>query len=261
VLSVARSTGFSSAADPDGAREVLLVRNARRLAGPLTIHSQLPVVLVGSFNVEESRPALIIAPRITVLPNEADDQLRTSAVWDSVAPSGSTAARALPLTALSNVTIYAMLRTGACGRVGGVDFGGAWHAAPAVLGDWSRAGLRVVGSVEVADESALGPSHCARWGAWSSASGTVQPRSREVLFDPRLLHPAFQPPGSWTSLNVPSPSAAGAPSRTPARQAHAIGGTVALRQVAPTSGGPFTPPAPVAFPAERAIPSAPPALP
>jgi hypothetical protein len=261
VLSVARSTGFPAAADPRGAREVLLIRNGRRLAGPLTIHSQLPVVIVGSFNTESSRPALIIAPRITVLPNEAEDQLRTSAVWDSVAPTGSAAARALPLTALSNVSIFAVLRAGACGETRGTEYGGVWRGVPAVLGDWSRAGLRVVGAVEVADETARGPVHCSRWGAPGADPSTVQPRSREVLFDPRLLHPAFQPPGSWMPPNVPSPAAAGAPSRTPARQARAIGGTIALRLVAPTAGGPFVRPPPVDFPAERAVPSPPPPLP
>lgn len=266
VLSVARSKGFPPAADPNEAREVLMIRNGRRLAGPLTIHSQLPVVIVGSFNVETPKPALIVAPRITVLPNEADDQLRTTAVWDSVAATGGSAPRALPLVAASNVTIYAVLRMGSCGTVAGQDFGGVWRGAPAVVGDWSRAGLRIVGAVEVTDESSAGAAWCGRWGAalnapQPSGTATLQPRSREVLFDSRLLYPAFQPPGSWSAANVPSPSAAGVPSRTPARQAHAIGGTVALRLIAPTSGGPFTLPSPIALPAARSLPSPAPPLP
>jgi hypothetical protein len=266
VLSIARSKGFPLGADPNEAREVLLIRGGRRLAGPLTIHSQLPVVIVGSFNVETPKPALIIAPRITVLPNEADDQLRTTAVWDSVAATGGSVPRALPLMAASNVTIYAVLRMGACGTVGGQDFGGVWRGAPAVVGDWSRAGLRIVGAVEVTDESSAGAAWCGRWGAalnspQPSGTASLQPRSREVLFDARLLYPAFQPPGSWSAANVPTPSAAGAPSRTPARQAHATGGTVALRLIAPTSGGPFTLPATVAFPAARSLPSPAPPLP
>lgn len=135
-----------------------------------------------------------------------------------------------------------------------------------MVGDWSRAGLRIVGAVEVTDESSAGAAWCGRWGAalnapQPSGTATLQPRSREVLFDARLLYPAFQPPGSWSAANVPSPSAAGAPSRTPARQAHAIGGTVALRLIAPTSGGPFTLPSPVPLPAARSLPSAAPPLP
>lgn len=266
VLSVARSTGFPTEADPGQSREVLVIRRGRRLAGPLTVHSQLPVVIVGSFNVESPRPALIIAPRITVLPNEAEDQLTTSAVWDSVPPTGSAIPRALPLVAQSNVTLYAVLRTGTCGTVGPADFGGAWRAAPAVLGDWSRAGLRIVGAVEVSDETALGAAHCARWGAALSAPSpagtpTLEPRSREVMYDPRLLYPDFQPPGSWSAANVPATGAAGAPGRTPARQAHAIGGTAILRVIAPTAPGPITSRSPVPFAPPRSLPSPPPPLP
>ncbi|HEU4557582.1 MAG TPA: hypothetical protein VFS20_07020 [Longimicrobium sp.] len=266
VLSVSRSTGFPAPADPEGSSEVLLIRNARRLSGPLTIHSQLPVALAGSFNVDDPKPAMIVAPRITVLPNEADDQLRTTAVWDSVPPTGAAGPRALPLAAHSNVTIYAVLRAGTCRATGGLDFGGVWRGAPAVLGDWSRAGLRIVGAVETADETPLGTAHCSRWGAALDAvppggTPTLQPRSREVLFDTRLLHPGFQPPGSWSAANIPEDGAAGAPSRTRARQAHAIGGTVALRVVAPTESGPFTLPARVPFPDPRPLPSPPLPLP
>lgn len=266
VLSVARAAGMPPEANPDGVREVLLIRNAREIAGPLTIESQLPVVLVGSFNVVRPKPAMIHAPRITVLPAEAELALRTTSVWDSVPPTGGSTPRAFPLVAQSNVSLFAVLRTGSCRQIGSEDFGGSWRAAPAVLGDWSRVGLRVVGAVEVEDRTSDGAAACRAWGAAANAvppSGTptVEPRSREVLYDPRLLHPAGQPPGSWTAANVPSPSADGAPSRTPARQAHATGGTTAFRLLSAVSRRPFRAPAAAAFPSAPPLPSPPPPLP
>ncbi len=265
LLSVARSTRMPTEANPDGAREVLLVRNAAEIAGPLTIHSQLPVVLVGSFNVVNPKPAMIHAPRITVLPAEAELALRTTSVWDSVAATGGGPPRALPLTAQSNVTIYAVLRLQTCRRIGAADYGGSWRAAPAVLGDWSRVGLRVVGAVEVGDRTSDG-SACASWGAPvngdpPSGTPTLEPRSRELLYDPRLLHPGFQPPGSWAAANIPTPSVAGAPSRTPARQAHAVGGTAVVRILSTRSAGPFRLPQAAAFQAPQQLPTPAPPLP
>lgn len=265
LLSVARSTGLPPEANPDGTREVLLVRNAAEIAGPLTIHSELPVVLVGSFNVVDPKPAMIHAPRITVLPAEAELALRTTSVWDSVAATGGGAPRAHPVIAQSNVTIYAVLRLQTCRRIGAADYGGSWRAAPAVLGDWSRVGLRVVGAVQIEDRTSDG-SACGSWGAPlnqapPSGTPTLEPRSRELLYDPRLLHPGFQPPGSWTAANVPAPSATSAPTRTAARQAHAIGGTAVLRILSTGGAGPLRLPPTVPFLGVHPQPSSPPPLP
>jgi hypothetical protein len=265
LLSVARSAGMPPEANPDGTREVLVVRNSAEIAGPLTIHSQLPVVVVGSFNVVDPKPAMIHAPRITVLPAEAELALRTTSVWDSVAGTGGGAPRALPLVAQSNVTIYAVLRMQTCRRIGAADHGGSWRAAPAVLGDWSRVGLRIVGAVQVEDRTSDGLA-CASWGAPlngapPSGTPTLEPRSRELLYDPRLLHPGFQPPGSWTAANIPAQSASGAPGRTAARQGHATGGTVVLHIRSAGVGGPLKLPAAVPFPGPPPLPSPPPPLP
>lgn len=259
LLSVARSAGMPPGADPEGVREVLMVRNARELAGPLTIHSQLPVVVVGSFNVVDPKPAMIHAPRITVLPAEAELALRTTSVWDSVAATGGGAPRAYPIVAQSNVTIYAVLRLQTCRRIGGADYGGSWRAAPAVLGDWSRVGLRVVGAVEIEDRTADG-SACVLGGPPlntppASGTPTLEPRSRELLYDLWLLDPRFQPPGSWTTANTPAPHAVGAPSRTPDRQAHAIGGATVLRVRVTGVSGAFGVPEAVSFPAFSPLPS------
>jgi hypothetical protein len=63
------------------------------------------------------------------------------------------------------VTLYAVLSTQTCNRVGSEDFGGSFRAAPSVLKDWSRVSLRIVAAVEVEDESAVGRALCSRWWA------------------------------------------------------------------------------------------------
>ena len=168
------------------------------------------------------------------------------------------------MIAQSNVTIYAVLRLQTCRQIGAADYGGSWRAAPAVLGDWSRVGLRVVGAVQIEDRTSDGFA-CASWGAPlngapPSGTPTLEPRSRELLYDPRLLHPAFQPPGSWTAANVPAPSASGAPTRTAVRQAYAIGGTTVLRILPTGVSGPFRLPA-ATFPEPQPLRSPPPPLP
>jgi hypothetical protein len=266
VLAVVRGPTFGGE-DPEGVRQTLLIRNARRLQAPLTIVSQLPVAIIGSYNVDDPKPSLIHAPRITILPAESENALRSTAVWDSVPPAGGGPAWSLPLVAQSNVTIYAVLRTSACNRIGAVDFGGSFRAAPSVLGDWSRVSLRVVGAVEVEDETHVGRAPCARW--WgpfdampASGTATVEPRMREILHDPRLLLLGWQPPGSWRRENIPTPYAAGAPSRTPARQAHAVGGYTLFREGLDVVRGGWPLPPAVPFPAAPpALPAAPPPLP
>lgn len=266
VIAILRSTGYPAAADPDGAREAVVIRNASLLQGPLTIVSQVQVYIVGSFNTASPRPAMIQAPRITVLPAEAEAQLRTTSVWDSVPAAGSAVPRALPLTAETNVTLYGVFRMGSCRLIGSENFGGSWMAAPAVLGDWRRTGLRVVGSVQLEDETAAGAASCRRWTRAMNAptaSGTpvVQPRSRDVLHDPRLLDPGFQPPGSWVSANIPGGGAAGAASRTPARQANAAGGVVAFRALSGMLRGVRAVPAASAWTPPPALTGPPPPLP
>jgi hypothetical protein len=219
----------------------VLLTNGRALAGPLTIHSEIPVYVAGSFNTiahpayNGPPPAKIHAPRVVVLPNEAMRQLQTSAVWDSVPPAGSSEPVALPLRAESNVTLYAVIRSGYCRSAGGQYFGGVWEGVPAVLGDWGGAGLRIVGAVE-ARGATLSLAQCAAYGTPlgampPSGTPTVQPPSRTVLFDERLLHPAFQPPGGWGHRNVVYTGSAAVPGRTYERQLRAVGGTVVVRRV------------------------------
>lgn len=241
LLSIRRAAGQASGANPSGAQEIVLLTNGRALAGPLTIHSEIPVYVAGSFNTSTHPafngppPAKIHAPRVVVLPNETMAQLQTSAVWDSVPPAGSAEPVALPLRAESNVTLYAVIRSGYCRSTGSQYFGGVWEGVPAVLGEWSGAGLRIVGAVEARDITP-GPAQCAAYAAPlglvpPSGTPSVQPASRTVLFDERLLHPAFQPPGGWGHRNLVYTGPAAVPGRTYERQLRAVGGTVVVRRV------------------------------
>lgn len=130
MLSIRRASRQASGANPSGAQEIVLLTNTRRLAGSLTIHSEVPIYLEGSFNTAFQAPfngpppAIIQAPRIVVLPNESPWQLQTSSVWDSV-PHMAGPATAMPLRAESNVSVYAVLRSGFCGTVEGRYFGAA----------------------------------------------------------------------------------------------------------------------------------------
>jgi hypothetical protein len=270
VLSIRRATGQAPGANPSGAQEVVLLTNATSLAAPLTIHSEIPVYIAGNFNTafraayNGPPPAKIHAPRVVVLPNEALAQLQTSAVWDSVPRAGSTTASAMPLRAESNVTVYAVIRSGFCRTVGGEYFGGAWEGIPAVLGDWSGAGLRVVGAVEANDETTTAAA-CARYaaafGADPSGTPTRQPASRTLLFDDRLLHPGFQPPGAWGNGNVVYTGPSAIPSRPYSRQLRAIGGTVVVRRVRDEQRGFPAIPAAVSIPGQGPYPAAPLPLP
>lgn len=271
VLSIRRASDAASGANESGMQEIVLLTNASALAGPLTIHSEIPVYIVGSFNTRFAStyngppPASIQAPRIVVLPNEALEQLRTSAVWDSVPPSGGTSPAALPLHAESNVSVYAVLRTSFC--VGGPSPAstGPVLVAPAVLGDWRAAGLRIIGAVELGQADPATPA-CRVYSRPASAppaSGTrtFQPASRMILYDDRLLHPLFQPYGSWTYGNVPGSGPAAIPGRPPVRQLRTTGGTAVVRRVAGDLRG--APPIPPAVPIQPpgAYPAAPLPLP
>jgi hypothetical protein len=270
VLSIRRAAGQAAGANPSGAQEIVLLMNGTSLAGPLTIHSEIPVYVAGSFNTafragyNGPPPAKIHAPRIVVLPNEAASQLQTSAVWDSVPRAGSTTPAAAPLRAETNVTITAVLRSGYCQTRDGQYFGGVWEGIPAVLGDWRSAGLRIIGAVEAAegpDTSADCSTFATPLGTTPSGTPTTQPASRSILYDDRLLHPYFQPPGGWGYGNVAYSGASAVPGRTYARQLRATGGTVAVRRVRDTMRGfpPIPPGVPIRAPG--AYPAAPLPLP
>lgn len=270
VLSIRRAGGQAAGANPSGAQEIVLLTNATTLAGPLTVHSEIPVYIQGSFNTAFSAsyngppPAQIHAPRIVVLPNEAPAQLETSAVWDSVPRAGSTTPTAAPLQAESNVTVTAVLRSGYCRTRDGQYFGGVWEGIPAVLGDWRAAGLRIVGAVEATEAPGTSPgcaAFAAALGGTPSGTPTTQPASRTILYDDRLLHPSFQPPGGWGYGNVVYGGPSAVPGRTYARQLRATGSTVAVRRVRDTMRGFPTIPAAVPVSAAGALPAAPLPLP
>lgn len=270
VLSVRRAQNPAPGSNDSGIQEVLLLTNASGLAGPLTIHSEIPVYIAGSFNTRFSTTyngppaASIQAPRIVVLPNEALAQLRTSTVWDSVPPAGSATAAALPLRAETNVTIYAVLRLTFCAADAPSTMS-LIPAGPAVLGDWRAAGLRVTGAVESSQAAVAAPA-CAVYarapGALPpSGTATVQPASRMVFYDDRLLHPLFQPYGSWTYGNIPASGPSAIPGRPPVRQLRTTGGTAVVRRIGgDLRGAPSIPPSVVIHP-PGGIPAPPPPLP
>ena len=270
LLSVRRALNPASGSNDSGLQEVVLLANATALAGPLTIHSEIPVYIEGAFNTRFSPtyngppPASIQAPRIVVLPNEAPGQLQTSMVWDSVAPAGTSTPAALPLRAESNVTVYAVLRTSFCAGTG-LSSTGVVESSPAVLGDWRAASLRVVGGVELSQAGAASPA-CAVYSRAPAAlppSGTptTQPSSRMILYDDRLLHPQFQPYGSWTYGNGPASGPSAIPGRPPVRQLRTTGGTAVVRRLAGDLRGAPPIPAAVAIQPPGGFPAAPLPLP
>lgn len=251
VLHVRAAAIPSPGAAATGAPEVLLIHNADTVQGPLTIVSDLPVAIVGSLNSRRHAgwrgppPLMVDAPRILLLPEDAREQVGFpvgepgwSSVWDSVPPAGSSTPSALPITATRNLSIYAILRTGSCSSRGGGYFGGSWEGTPALLGDWSRVSLKIVGAVEVVDDVGATAAGCLAAGGivpgsqgGTAPSGTPNPgpASRTLVHDPRLLHSSFRVPGSYLPANVP---ATGVPGNTAARsrdrQASASGGMVAV---------------------------------
>lgn len=269
LLYVRRSANPSAGAAAVGSQEMLVIHNAERLAGPLHLVSELPVAIAGSLNTRSQAawrgppPLMIDAPRIVLLPAEAVEQVGNlgtggwAAVWDSVpssGPAGSATPSALPITAVRNVTIFGVLRTRTCETRGTTYFGGSWEGAPMVLGDWRRAGLRIVGAVETVVDEALSTASCQAMtgtmllsGVGANGTPIYQPNHRTLLHDPRLLHPQFRIPGSYSPANIPPGGITGIIGRTPTRQANAVGGsTVAwvTRESGPRAARPA-----VAFPA------------
>jgi len=271
----------AAAVDPPGraaagAQEALVIRRAEYLAGPLTIVSDLPVFIAGNLNTERHPawrgppPLMIDAPRITILPTEADLQLGLEAgapgwasVWDLVPPAGASIPSAIPLVAATNVNLYAVLRTRVCGQVDGFYHGGTIDQAPATLGDWLGAEIRVIGAVELSQEQGLNAAQC-QWlgsgfGSTADDSPWEPPGTRSILYDPRLQHPAFAPPGSFLPANLPPTGVPGATHRNPARQARATGGYGLLRIT--QAMGRRSPRPAVQLPAAAALPAAPPPIP
>lgn len=258
-----------------GAQEALVIRNGGTLSAPLTIVSDLPVFIVGSLNTARTTtfrgppPLMIDAPRITVLPDEADSQLGIpmgtdgwASVWDLVPPMGSTTASAIPIVASSNATLYAVLRTRVCGRPGGAYQGGALDQGPNTLGDWSGVELRVVGAIEQTEDLGLTAAQC-QWlgngyGTTVDGSPWRAPGTRTVLYDPRLQHAAFAIPGSFLPENIPAAGVPGAARRDAQRQARANGGYGILRVTQQT--GRRQPRPAVSIPATPPLPPAPPPL-
>lgn len=259
-----------------GAQEALVIREGDRVAAPLTIVSDIPVFIVGNLNTQRDPswrgppPLMIDAPRITLLPAEADLQLGIAAgapgwasIWDFVPPAESTVPSSIPLVAASNVTLFAVLRTRICGRAEGFYHGGTVDQAPAAIGDWLAAEVRVVGAVEQAVETGLTAAQC-QWlgvGFGGTADGSTwePPGTRTILYDPRLRHPAFVLPGSFHADNIPGSGVPGAARRDATRQARATGGYGILRVTQETGRREARPAVPLAPPSP--LPPAPPPLP
>lgn len=204
-------------------QEVLLIKNAEKLAGPLTIVSEIPVVLQGSFNTIQSVPALIDAPLITVLPAEAELQRASTSVWDSTALAPHTM-----LAAHTPVRIRAVLRSD---YHAATAWGGLVEQVPAVLGDFSGVTLEVHGAVEGREKSTLNADAYAQWhpsyGDEPTTMRVRQPAGRRVVYDPLLRLATFQPRGAWFWPNIP-PSGYG--TRTRLRQQGAFGGYTLIRR-------------------------------
>lgn len=210
------------------------------IAGPLTIHSRLPVYLVGGINdwgcQAQYRPLMIDAPSITVIPAEAAAQvlglLPGEAPWVRWDLPGWSNGRPLPMMAWGAAAEAGEIRIGAVLRVRpplGLSAGTpAWAWAPQILGDFSRVGLAIQGSVEgvVDGYSAAGRdplvAHSlvdATWVVRQSkenpadaleplvphqllTAAAVEPRYRHYRLEPNLLSAGFQPPGSWHSIRT-----------------------------------------------------------
>jgi hypothetical protein len=241
VLAIRRAAGQVAGANASGVQEVVVLRNARALQGPLTVVSEIPVVIWGTFNAPAAgtvHPAMISAPRITVMPGETAEQLADASRWDvATGQSDDPALAAAPILAvqaLTHVNVQAVLRSGFCRAQGGAYYGGSWEGLPATLGDWSRVGLRVNGAVEGFEQT--GPGCAAYWaplnGPQPGEIPWAHPRHRSVLFNRRLLVPAGQPPGSWHPDNAPLYGAIpGAPTRTQTRQLNSMGGVGVMRLI------------------------------
>lgn len=205
-----------------------MIEKAARIAGPLTIVSEIPIVIVGSLNTTESKPVMIDAPLVTVLPAEALQQLQTAAIWDSTATTQHG-----PLTAYSPVRIHAVIRSNYHLTKNGNYYGGTIEQIPAVLGDFGAVTLEVVGAIEGRKKNTSDWDAYAAWfapyGAEPGGFWVVQPRSRRIFWDEQLALADRQPRGSWFWPNLPPSQAVGP--RTRERQLRASGGYTLIRLV------------------------------
>jgi len=209
-------------------QEVLLIKNAEELAGPLTIVSEIPVVLQGSFNTVAPKPAMIDAPLISVLPAEAAQQLASSSIWDSTSVTPHTM-----LAAYTPIRIRAVLRAKYHRSEGGQYWGGLAEQIPAVVGDFSGTTVEVVGAVEGRQEPPYLADAYAQWhapyGSEPSGMQIKQPAGRRILYAPDLRAPEAQPFGSWHWTNIPP--AGVFTTRTQERQKRANGGITVVRRI------------------------------
>lgn len=202
-----------------------MIRNARALMGPLTIHTNLPTFIAGSFNDVSRVPAMIDAPMVSVLPADFESQAATREVWDDVPPRGIR-----PLRSANRHRIHAIVRADYPLSGEGNYYGGTVENLPRVMGDFSSASVEVYGAVEGRAQSAEGGAiHSAflPYGTEPLPVATRQPYRRIVSYNRDLIYPDYQPPGSWSPLNFPvDGDIAG---RTQERQANALGGITMIR--------------------------------
>lgn len=219
LLSVRRAATAAQVNDPEELQEVLVIRNAVGIPGPLSLHSEIPVTLEGDYNRLTDHPALIDAPLISVLPNETADQLETATVWDSVPDRPHRS-----LEAQSTVTISAVLRSFYHPSPEPGEWGGSLQLIPSVIGDWSETRLKIRGAVEGrAQEVGTEGTYSAAYppfGSEPTEMAPEQPNARRLVWDPNLREGTRQPPGSWGT--VPVEGAGG--TRSHERQSNATGG-------------------------------------
>lgn len=219
LLSIRKWTNTNSNTNPSGYQEVVLIRNASSLPSALTIHSELPVYIMGSYNSVTSHAAMIDAPLITVMPASSESQLQSAALWDSTSFN-------IPrnLQARDRVKVHAVLRSPYY-LTGSNYYGGTVEHIPSVLGDWSNVSLEVYGALEgrVSNATQYASAFYPTWTA-PTEMRPIPPVSRSILFDTALKNPGGTPPGSWLAENIPSSGAGG--TRTRARQIHSSGGDI-----------------------------------
>lgn len=228
LLSIRKTDNGAATYNPSGYQEVVVLENADVLYGGLTVHSELPVYIAGSFNSYSPRPAMIDAPMVTVLPKNWDDQIKERAVWDSTATVSPR-----PMRAIGRTEVHSILRTRYSLSSGTNYFGGTVEAAPHVLGDWRNAEVLLSGAVEARPwEPAAPEAYHNVHKAYNAIPATVaprQPKYRLVQFNKEFRSPDYQPPGSWSPEN--QPTAPGQAVRSEERQRNASGGLSVVRLV------------------------------
>ena len=225
LISIRRTETNAETLNPSGYQEVLVIRNARALTGPVTIHTDLPTFIAGSFNDVSRVPAMIDAPMISLLPEDYASQTATREVWDDVPPRGIRAMRSA-----NRHRIHAILRSDYPLSDEGSYYGGTVESLPRVLGDFSAASVEVYGAVEGRAQTASGGAiqdTFMPYGTEPAPVATRQPYRRIISYNRDLIYPDYQPPGSWSPENFPVDAEIAG--RTQERQANAQGGTTMIR--------------------------------